>query len=362
MTTREPSTGRETPEPGLIRPVPETPSGLSRDPPLRVGIILLDCFTLNAAAGFIDCLRLAADKGGRSRPINCAWQIMGERPVTASCGMQVLPDTELRPPETFDYIAICGGNAYLDPREGRGLHAYLQAAARRSVRLIGVCTGTFTLARAGLMNGYRACVHWNVYDAFRDAFPGIPALADRLFLDAGARITCAGSSGATDLALHLIRRHCGADKAAQAIRHMMLQDARPANHPQAHCHGDMAEIRDSRVRRAVHFMEQSLNERLTAAEIASVVNLSPRQLERVFVNHLGTGPLAYFRGMRLRYARWLLQHSEASVAGIAAEVGFADSAHFARAFRARYGMTPQAARMRSVLPEPTGPIRPALAG
>jgi len=314
-------------------------------PRLRVGVILQDRFTLNAAAGFVDCLRLAADKGGRSRQIDCAWHIMAERPVMASCGMQVVADTELQPPGGFDYIAVCGGNAYLDSREGRGLHAYLQSAALASVGLIGICTGTFTLARAGLMTGYRACVHWNVHDAFHAEFPGIPALPDRLFLDAGARITCAGSSGATDLALHLVRRHCGADKAAQAIRHMMLQEARPANHPQAHFHGDMAKVRDGRVRRAVHFMEQSLNERLSAAQIAAQVNLSPRQLERVFQASLGAGPLAYFRGMRLRYARWLLQHSEAGVAEIAAEVGFADSAHFARAFRARYGVTPQAARV-----------------
>lgn len=322
-------------------------------PGLRVGILLQDRFTLNAMAGFVDCLRLAADKGGRSRPIYCAWQIMAERPVTASCGMQVHADTELRTPEAFDYIAVCGGNAYLDPREGRSLHPYLQAAAQASVRLIGICTGTFTLARAGLMNGYRACVHWNVHDAFQAEFPGIQALPDRLFLDAGARITCAGSSGATDLALHLIRRHCGADKAAQAIRHMMLQDARPAHHPQAHFHGDMATMRDSRLRRAVHFMEQSLNERLTSAQIAAAVNLSPRQLERLFQTALGSGPLAYFRVMRLRYAHWLLQHSETRIAEIAAEVGFADSAHFARAFRVHFGMTPQAARAANALPTGT---------
>ncbi|MCP1673586.1 transcriptional regulator GlxA family with amidase domain [Natronocella acetinitrilica] len=317
------------------------------DAPLRVGLILQECFTLNAFAGFIDCLRLAADKGGRSRPINCAWQIMGESAITASCGMRVVPDTDMTDPRAFDYIAVCGGNAYLDPREGRGLHSYLRQAASESVRLVGICTGTFTLARAGLMNGYRACVHWNVYDDFREEFPHIRAVPDRLFLDAGARITCAGSSGATDLALHLVRRHCGADKAAQAIRHMMLQEARPASHPQAHFYADLADVRDSRVRRAVHFMEQSLNEKLTTAQIAAHVNVSSRQLERVFHAALGVAPLSYFRDMRLRYSRWLLQHSEAHIAEIAAEVGFADGAHFARAFRGRYGQPPHAARSQT---------------
>ena len=314
---------------------------------LRVGILLQDRFTLNAFAGFIDCLRLAGDKGGRSRQVDCSWRIMGEGSVIASCGMHVEPDTELCAPENFDYIAVCGGNSYLDAASGKDFLPYLRSAAASGVRLIGICTGSFLLARAGLMDGYRACVHWNVYDDFHREFPQIQAVADRLFLDSGNRVTCAGSSGATDLALHLVRRHCGPEKAAQAVRHMMLQEARPANHPQAHFYSELASIRDSRVRRAVHFMEQSLNERLSTAQVADHVNLSPRQFERVFHTAMGLSPLAYFRKMRLRYALWLLQHTEACMAEVAAEVGFADGSHFARSFRALYGTAPHQVRRGS---------------
>lgn len=323
---------------------------------LRVGVLLQERFTLNAFAGFVDCLRLAGDKGGRSRQVDCSWRIMGEGSVIASCGMHVEPDTDLCAPENFDYIAVCGGNSYLDAGSGKDFLPYLQSAAASGVRLIGICTGSFLLARAGLMDGYRACVHWNVYDDFHKEFPHIQAVADRLFLDSGNRVTCAGSSGATDLALHLVRRHCGPEKAAQAVRHMMLQEARPANHPQAHFYTELASVRDSRVRRAVHFMEQSLNEHLSTAQVADHVNLSPRQFERVFYTAMGQSPLAYFRNMRLRYALWLLQHTEASMADVAAEVGFADGSHFARSFRSLYGTSPH--QVRQAIPDVNRQLRP----
>ncbi len=100
-------------------------------PPLRVGFILLPLFTLNAFAGFIDSLRLAADKGGRSRQIHCSWQTMGPGPVTSSCGLEVHPQSSYRDPCHFTHIAVCGGNNYLDPHEDKALSDYLKDASRK---------------------------------------------------------------------------------------------------------------------------------------------------------------------------------------------------------------------------------------
>lgn len=317
---------------------------VDRDPKdcrkLRIGFVLLEKFTLNAFSGFIEAVRLAADQGGRSRQIHCGWEIMGPQAVTASCGLRVTPTSPLADPAAFDYIALCGGNSYLAPQPDF-VDGYLEAAHAARVPLIGLCTGTFNIAAAGLMEGYVACVHWNVVDAFHERFPAIKAVTDRIFIDAGQRVTCAGSSGASDLALHLIARHCGHERAKQSIRHMMLQDIRPSTLPQAHFYSEIASVKDVRVRRAVHFMEQALNDPPSIAALAERMGTSQRQLERLFLAALRETPASYFRKMRLRYGAWMLTHTLDRIAHIAVDSGFADAAHFSREFKALYGLTPR---------------------
>lgn len=318
---------------------------------LSVGFVLLDKFTLNAFACFIDALRLAADRGGRSRQIHCRWDIMGEAPVRASCGLQVVPDRAFCEPERFNYIAVCGGNDYADPRPAPRLHAFLRSADAAGVGLIGVCTGTFELARAGLLKGRKACVHWNVYDTFRERYPQIDAVPDQIFLESENRVTCAGSAGVADFALHLIARHCGPEKAQRAVRHMMVQDVRPATYPQAHFFSDLTTVRDEVVRRAAHAMEQTLNEPLSTEQLAAEFGVSVRSLERRFRTAVDCTPSAYYRTMRLRYGRFLVERTERQIAAIASECGFADSAHFTRNFKLSFGCVPSAMR-RQVRSQP----------
>ena len=328
-----------------LYPMSVTPSNrLQRRQKLRVGFLLVEKFTLNAFSGFIDALRLASEEGARSRQILCGWEIMGAGPVKASCGLHVVPTTELVEPSSYDYIAVCGGNGYLDRTHPKWLDRYLKRADAAGVPLVGVCGGTFNIAWAGLMDGYPACVHWNIFEAFREEFPGIDARPDRIFLDAGARITCAGSAGATDLALHLIARHCGPERAQQSMRHMMLPGARPADFPQAHFYSDLSGVRDTGVRRAVQLMEQTLNSPAPMSRIAEVAGMSLRQLERRFSAELGTTPAGYCRDLRLKYGAWLLQHTTNTIADVASTCGFADSAHFNRNFRSRFQQTPGAYR------------------
>lgn len=307
---------------------------------LRVGILVLDNLTLNAFSGFIDALRLAADTGGRSRQIECGWVIMGHGPVRASCGLSITPDAEPMDPKRFDYIAVAGGNDYPLRIQPSWLTRYLQQADADGVRLVGLCTGTFNIARSGLMEGRTACVHWNVHEEFCSQFPTVRAVSDRIFFDAGDRITCAGSTGAPDLALHLIRRHCGPERAQQSLRHMVLNDQREATFPQAQFAEETRSLRDSVVRRAVSIMEQTINAPISLEVLSSRVGISSRQLSRRFNESLGQSPSRYYRFLRVRYGAWRLLHSTEQASEIAAEAGFSDASHFLREFKQVYGTTP----------------------
>lgn len=311
-------------------------------PPLRVGFLLQEKFTLAAFGGLIDALRLSADDGGKSRQIHAAWKVMspGSSTRTASCGVQVGGVNDYLDPQVFDYIAVCGGNDFNEARDSRALDRYLRDAHSNGVRLLGVCTGTFAIAHAGLANQRTVCIHWNVLDAFQRRFPGVSTSTDRLFIDEGDVITCAGSTAAIDLGLYLISRHCGRERAQQAVRHMMLAGIRAPTVLQANFCQFLPEGVSARVRKAVHFMEQQLDHPPRLDTIARYVGISARQMERTFKKELGVTPMRYERLMRLHYGRWMIDNKDDSITQIALDCGFSDAAHFSREFRMQFGMPP----------------------
>ncbi|MEK0083000.1 GlxA family transcriptional regulator [Benzoatithermus flavus] len=335
-------------------------------PVLSVGFVLAENFTLSAFSLFVDQLRLAADEGDRSRPIRCRWSIMGSRaePVRASCGVTVSRTSGFVDPRRFDYIVVVGGVLHRGPQVDAATVDYLKAAAAAGVPLVGICTGSFVLCRAGLMTGRRCCVSWYHHQDFLAEFPHHKPVSDRLFVIDGDRITCSGGGGVADLATLLIERHLGR-AVAQKSRHVLLLDrARAETEAQPHP-PLVAEVADERVRRAMLLMEQHLADPLPIGDIAVRLKLSTRQIERLFQSATGMKPAEFYRRLRLRYARWLLENTERSVTEIALEAGFADCAHFSRHFKAVHGLTPSEARAQGAAgwrDAPAGEERTAMAG
>lgn len=315
--------------------------------PLRVGIILAEHFTLSAFAVFIDHLRLAADEGDRSRPLHVQWSIMASRQasVPASCGVMIEPTSGFLEPETLDYVVVVGGILHAGPQVDEATMRYLRDAAASRVPLIGICTGSFILCRAGLMKGRRSCVSWYHYQDFLEAFPGHDVVADRLFLADGPRITCAGGAGTAALATHLIEQHLGRAVAQKASQVLLFDRERSGSDAQPH--PPLSEtVREPRVRRALLLMEQNLTRPIAIATVADELGVSVRQLERLCRDHVGMGPASLYRQLRMRYAHWLVENTDRSVTEIAIEAGFADCAHFSRQFKDAYGLSPSTRRLQ----------------
>lgn len=338
------------------------------DAALKIGFVLANNFTLSAFSLFVDALRLASDEGDLSRQLRCRWPVMAAKqdPIRSSCGLLVSPTSRLIAPELLDYIVVVGGLLHSGPALDLAARAYLRTAAAAGTTLIGVCTGSFLLAREGLMTGRRSCVSWFHYQDFKDEFPDQDAEADRLFLVDGDRITCSGGSNVADLAVYLISRHVGTGQAQKTQHIMQLNRVRGADdaqpHPPLMTDGGKA---DERVRRALLTMEQHLGTPLPMHEVARRVGLSARQLERRFQQTLGLRPTAAYRELRLRYASWLLNNTGLSVTEVAIEAGFADGAHFSRQFRVAYGHPPSLHRASEASVAKTGlahgtPINPGL--
>ena len=324
-------------------------------PRLSVGFILARRFTLCAFANFVDVLRLAADEGDRSRPILCEWSILSESmdPIASSCGVAVQPGERLGDPARFDYIVVVGGLLEEIPNIGPTYTRFLARAAAAGVPLVGVCTGAFLLHRAGLMDGYRACVSWFCHADFLEQFDGLEPISDQIFVVDRDRLTCAGGASSAHLAAYLVEKHVGRAQASKSLHIMIIDDALRPEKPQPGIPLDFR-TEDPMVRRALLLMQQRIDAPLSVAELARQMGNSKRQLERHFRTALDTSPQAAFLDIRLSFARHLLEVTDKSISAIAVECGFCDSSHLSRLFRRRYDSTPfEIRKTRPLVEAPT---------
>lgn len=319
-------------------------------PRLSVGFILAKRFTLCAFANFVDVLRLAADEGDRSRPILCDWSVLSDtmNPVPSSCGVTVQPSERLGDPARFDYIVVVGGLLEETPNISSAYTSFLRRAAAAGVPLVGLCTGAFILHRAGLMQGYRACVSWFCHADFLEQFDGLEPISDQIFVVDGDRLTCAGGASSAHLAAYLVEKHVGRAQASKSLHIMIIDNAMQPEKPQPGIPLELT-TEDTMVRRALLLMQQRIDTPLSVTEIARQMGNSKRQLERHFRSALDTSPQAAFLSIRLAFARHLLEATDKSISTIAVECGFCDSSHLSRMFRQRYDRTPS--EMRNVVGE-----------
>lgn len=316
-------------------------------PRLRVGFVLARHFTLTAFANFIDTLRLAADEGDRSRPILCQWVVMAAsgHPITSSSGVEIAPEARLIDPKQFHYIVVVGGLLHRGEQIDDATATYIRQVAAAGIPLIGVCTGSFILKRLGLLEGRKTCVSWYHRSDFIEEF-GVAPIADQLYVIDGDRITCSGGAGVVDLAAELVEKHVGVQAARKSLNVMLLDEQRAAHAAQPTPHVAPTAA-DARVRRAVLAMEQAMADPIAITALAERIGVSERQLDRLFRSELGASPAETYRTMRLDYGHWLISNSKRSIGEIAAMAGFADGAHFARAYRKRFGVNPRGIRQFS---------------
>lgn len=322
---------------------------------LRVGFLLMPDFTLLALAGFVDTLRLAADESDRSRPLRCSWTLMSVdgRAVRASSGVIVEPDAAPLSPERFDYVVVVGGTLHRGPVVDDAREGWLQHVATAGVPLIGICTGGFVLARAGLMRGRRCCISWFHREELAAEFPDLTIVADELYVFDGDRITCAGGTSVVHLASQLVERHVGAGRSRKGLRVMLEERARPARSPQPPPQiAGLDGVGDPRVRRAMLLIERGLARPTPLAQVAVSVGTTMRQLGRLFAAETGMSPSEFRETLRLDRARAAVKSTREPITSIAAELGFADAAHLSRRYRKRFEVAPtadrRAARLASI--------------
>ncbi len=314
-------------------------------PRLRVGFVLAPRFTLVAFAGLVDLLRLAADDGDRSQQRLCTWKVLGEPGATivSSCGAAIRATDALERPESFDYVVVVGGLLHGGQSLSVGNYKFLREAAANGVKLVGLCTGSFVLARAGLLNGYLSCVSWFHREEFIAEFPKCRVTSNQMFVTDRDRLTCAGGTSVVHLGAYIIEHTIGRANAVKALRIMLEEQPLPSRMLQPE---EVISKRsnDSVVHKAMLLLEQNLQIQTHIDEICRPLGIGRRQLERRFQNDVGLSPAGYRHKLRMDRAKWLLQNTDLDIIEVGLECGFQYGAHFARAVRRTLGITPSAIR------------------
>ncbi|MER8034204.1 GlxA family transcriptional regulator [Streptomyces hydrogenans] len=223
--------------------------------------------------------------------------------------------------------------------------AAIRRAHARGARLIGFCSGAFTLAEAGVLDGRRATAHWQWADAFRARFPSVRLESDVLFVDDGDILTAAGSAAALDLGLHVVRRDHGAEVGNAVSRRLVFGANRDGGQRQF-VERPMPDVPDESLAPVLAWAQARLADPLTVADLAARAAVSPATLHRRFRAQLGTTPLAWLTKERLALACRLIERGESRVEVVARRSGLGTAAHLRTLMRRETGITPSAYRLR----------------
>ncbi|MFF3646668.1 helix-turn-helix domain-containing protein [Streptomyces sp. NPDC002564] len=250
------------------------------------------------------------------------------------------------------------------PRRPAVLAAVRRAHAR-GARLVGFCSGAFTLAEAGVLDGRRATAHWQWADSFRERFPAVRLEPDVLFVDDGDILTAAGSSAALDLGLHLVRRDHGAEVANSVSRRLVFAAHRDGGQRQF-VERPVPDVPDVSLAPLLAWAQERLGEPagaapgaggpLTVTALAARAGVSPATLHRRFRAQLGTTPLAWLTGERVALACRLIERGEERLDVVARRSGLGTTASLRARLRRETGLSPSGYRARF------GPGTPAPAG
>ncbi len=307
--------------------------------PLTIALFVLPQASILEVASALDPLRNANRHLGHEA---YRWRVVTPDggPVPLTCGIE-LPSTGSLAQATGAEALIVIAGYRLAEVATRPLIRDLRRIAPRFQLVGGIDAGPWVLARAGLLDGYRATVHWEDLEDLASSHPHIDVVPDRFVIDRN-RVTISGAAPAADFMLHLIRARHGAALARQ-VAMSFLTRARPGHDPQiAPPEPDPA--LDPRVAQALARMEARIDTPEPASATAKAVGLSPRRLETLFREALNTTPAAHALGLRLQAARRMLTDTRHPLAEVALRTGFSSPATLSRAFKARFGRSPGAMR------------------
>ena len=305
--------------------------------PEHFAFLLVDDLTHMAFGCAVDPLRIANLVSGKTL---YSWSLVSETggPATCSNGIVTQVNHALDYMPQADRLFVLSGIG-VQKRNTRSLMNGIRRQARRGVQIGGLCSAAWILARAGLLDGRKAAIHWDFHDSFMEEFPDVH-LVSSVFVADEKIVTASGGTATADLMLHLIEESHGQDLAAEVADQMVYNTVREANAAQRLSFQARHGIRNEHLSQAIRRMNETIETPMSPAEIAAELRISVRQLERLFGRYLNCSPKKFQLDIRLQKARHLLLQTEMPITEVAFACGFKSSGHFSRSYRSHFGCSP----------------------
>ncbi|MDM8348814.1 GlxA family transcriptional regulator [Pseudomonas sp. sp1636] len=304
--------------------------------PQTLWFLLLPGFSMMGLMSAIEPLRVA----NRFRGELYRWHLLSldGAAVAASNGMSLNVDSALALPAAGDCLFVVAGFEPLAHFD-RHLAHWLHRGEREGVLLGGIDTGSFVLAEAGLFGQQRLTLHWEAIEAFQERYPRL-AVTQELFEIDGRRITSAGGTASLDLMLTLIGRDHGEELALAVSEQFVLGRIRSRQDHQRMQIASRYNLHNKKLVQVIGEMQRHSEQPLGSQALAELVKVTPRQLERLFRQHLHETPSNFYLALRLDKARQLLRQTDMSVLEVGLACGFESSSYFSRCYRTRFASCP----------------------
>ncbi|MDD9742890.1 MULTISPECIES: GlxA family transcriptional regulator [Marinovum] len=311
-----------------------------------LGFLIFPGFPMSCLTSAIEPLRAANEISGQAA---FDWKLIGETGarVESSAHIWFDPDRALADDLELDYLFLLSGPLarFETPRPSNGR---LRSLSRHGVRVGGVSGGVFPLARSGLLAGHRCSVHWCYAAAFAAEFPDLPVEDDVIIIDRD-RLTVSGAAAVFDLMLGLIDARLGEEVTTEVacwFQHPLMRGQGVRQKVPTLRRESTSDMLPPSVAEAIRIFGDHIEDPVNVDDVAQLVGLSPRQLERNFKTATGQSPSRYYRNLRMNAARQLVLYSNDSMARIAAAVGYGATAPLVRQYRRAFGATPQQDRQK----------------
>ncbi len=309
--------------------------------PIKISFLLFDQFSNNSLGNFLEPLR--ASNSFVTEPI-FKWRFLtiNGQPVQSSSGLPILPDGAVTDLKRCDYLVVNSSYGY-ETYDTPKTRAALQKAAKLSQTVVGLDTGAWLLASAGLLTGRTATIHWDIFENFLEKFPLVDVQRKRVVKDKN-RITCAGAISSFDLSLSIISNHLGESSKVDLQAFFMHQDTPMiVRNPQHN-------TRDPLVNKALDLMHYNIEHPLSRAAIAAKLSCQAKTLDRRTISEFGASAGQIYRHIRLSAAQQMVTSTSLSILEISLRCGFQNPSAMTRAYKVRFGVTPSQNRKVLRLP------------
>ncbi|WP_020593251.1 GlxA family transcriptional regulator [Kiloniella laminariae] len=310
--------------------------------PQKIDFLLVPGFSLLCFSSALEPMRAANIKAGEKLYEWKIYSISGSS-VRASNNMDINVDAELSPGLQIPVLIICASYD-VEKSYSETLASNLRKLRSKGTEFGGMDTGSEILAKAGLLNGYKATVHWENFESFTETFPNVQAERDLYVVDRN-RFTSGGGTTSLDMMLQLIRVQYGLKLSTEVADQFIYQRFREGNNPQRLASQNPLIMNNPVLSRTIEMMEANIETPYLIPELAQEIETSVRELERLFKKYLKSSPGTYYRNLRLDVAQRLLKQTDLSILDVAIRCGFNSATSFARSYRNRYGQAPRTSRM-----------------